>query len=276
MKLSVRSKKCRESKGVIISLFEDKLEVKNPTINKMVEHLKSNERFLGKKGEVYSFTREIEGSIQDVVLLGLGKEADATLEDIKVSISKAYKKIQELKINDLVVKMIKSEKFKVTELAQAMTVALLLTDYKFDKYKSDRKEEEEVQVSFSGCAIKSEGDEAVLAAVKEGEDIADGIIIARNLVNEPANVMYPKVLAKEVLNLGKEYGFQVEVFEKDKIEEFGMEAFLAVAKGSKKKPRLIVMRYFGDADNREKTIGLVGKGLTFDTGGYSLKPSASM
>ncbi|MGL4875060.1 MAG: leucyl aminopeptidase, partial [Clostridium sp.] len=75
---------------------------------------------------------------------------------------------------------------------------------------------------------------------------------------------------------GKDYGFEVEVFEKDKIEEFGMEAFLAVAKGSKKKPRLIVMRYFGDANNREKTIGLVGKGLTFDTGGYSLKPSASM
>ncbi|MGL4847918.1 MAG: leucyl aminopeptidase [Clostridium sp.] len=276
MKLTVRNKKCKEAKGLIISLFEDRLEVKNPEINKMVEHLKNSERFLGKKGEVYSFTREVEGSIQDVVLLGLGKEEKVTLEDIKVSMSKAYKKIQELKINDLVVKMIKSEKFKVTELAQAMTVALVLTDYKFDKYKSDRKEEKEVEVSFSGCAIKAEGDEAVLEAVNEGVDIAEGIIIARDLVNEPANVMYPKVLAKEVSKLGKDYGFEVEVFEKDKIEEFGMEAFLAVAKGSKKKPRLIVMRYFGDADNREKTIGLVGKGLTFDTGGYSLKPSASM
>ncbi|MGL5647336.1 MAG: leucyl aminopeptidase [Clostridium sp.] len=276
MKISVRSKKCREAQGLVLALFEDKLEMKNPTINKMIDHLKNNEKFLGKEGEVYTFTREIEGQIQDVILLGLGKEADLESEKIKINMAKAYKKVQELKISDLVVKMFATEAMKVSEVAKAVTVSLILTDYKFDKYKSDRKEEKEVQVSFSGCIIKSEGDEAVLAEVKEGEDIAEGIIIARDLVNEPANVMYPKVLAKEVSNLGKEYGFQVEVFEKDKIEEFGMEAFLAVAKGSKKKPRLIVMRYFGDVDNREKTIGLVGKGLTFDTGGYSLKPSASM
>ncbi|WP_297633755.1 leucyl aminopeptidase [uncultured Clostridium sp.] len=276
MKINVRAKKCREAQGLILSLFEDRLEVKNPTINKMVSHLKDNEKFLGKAGEVYTFTREIEGSIQDVILLGLGKESDLDSEKIKVNMAKAYKKAQELKISDLVVKMFATEEIKVSEVAKAVTIALLLTDYKFDKYKSDRKEEKEVEVSFSGCVIKTEGDEVVSAAVEEAIDMAEGIIIARDLVNEPANIMYPKVLAKEVSKLGKEFGFQVEVFEKDKIEELGMEAFLAVAKGSKKKPRLIVMRYFGDEANREKTIGLVGKGLTFDTGGYSLKPSNSM
>ena len=192
MKVSVKSKKCKESEGLIVSLFEDSLEIKNPEIKKMVEYLSKNEKFLGKSGEVYNYTREVEGKIQDVILLGLGKEDKCTLEGIKVNLSKAYKKAKELKINDLVVRMIVTDKFDVCERAKAMTVSLILSDYKFDKYKSSNKEEKEVLVSLSGCSIDNSKLDDIKEAVKEGENIAEGIIIARDLVNEPANVMYPE------------------------------------------------------------------------------------
>ncbi|MEG0320292.1 MAG: leucyl aminopeptidase, partial [Niameybacter sp.] len=105
--------------------------------------------------------------------------------------------------------------------------------------------------------------------------IIEGVIEARNLVNEPANVIYPESLAERVQVLGTENGFEVEIFDETQIQDLGMKAFYEVGKGSARLPRLIVMRYMGDPTN-ETILGLVGKGLTFDTGGYSLKPAASM
>ncbi|MGV2643309.1 leucyl aminopeptidase, partial [Clostridium perfringens] len=90
------------------------------------------------------------------------------------------------------------------------------------------------------------------------------------------NNMYPETLAKEVKNIGSKYGFEVEVFDENQIEELKMESFLSVGKGSDNLPRLIVMRYFGDKDNMDQRLALVGKGLTYDSGGYSLKTNAGM
>ncbi|MDZ5010118.1 aminopeptidase, partial [Clostridium perfringens] len=142
-------------------------------------------------------------------------------------------------------------------------------------YKTDAKEEKELNVSIARCGIK-EATKEIEEAINEGKEIADGIIIARNLVNEPSNIIYPETLAKKVVELGTESGFEVEVNGVDKIKELKMEAFYNVAKGSAKEPKLIVMRYFGDKDNNDKVLGLVGKGLTYDSGGYSIKPTDSM
>ena len=111
--------------------------------------------------------------------------------------------------------------------------------------------------------------------ITEASNVIDGVILARDLVNEPANILYPETLAERAALAGKESGFEVEILDKNEIEALGMKAFLEVAKGSIHEPKLIVMRYMGNPKNNEK-IGLVGKGLTFDTGGYSLKPSTSM
>ena len=96
MEISAKVQGVSESEGIIISLFEDNLELNIPKIDNMIRHLKKNDKFSGKDGEIYTFTQEIEGSIEDVVLLGLGKEKDVTLESIKVNLSKAYRKMKEL------------------------------------------------------------------------------------------------------------------------------------------------------------------------------------
>lgn len=276
MDVSAKAKKWTEVQGVIISLFEDNLELKTPEINKMINHLEKGGKFSGKEGEVYTFTQEVEGNIEDIVLLGLGKEEDINLEKIKVNFSKAYKKMKELKNDDIIVRMIETENLDVKEMAKAMTISLILSDYEFDKYKSDKEEQKDVFVSISCAKLNDSMIDEVEEYIIEGKDIAEGVTIARNLVNEPANEMYPEVLADEAKILGNKFGFEVDIFGREKIEEFGMEAFISVAKGSSKEPKLIVMRYFGDKHNKKDVLGLVGKGLTYDSGGYSIKPTASM
>ena len=140
MEISAKVQGVSESEGIIISLFEDNLELNIPKIDNMIRHLKKNDKFSGKDGEIYTFTQEIEGSIEDVVLLGLGKEKDVTLESIKVNLSKAYRKMKELKNNDITVKMIETENLDANEIAKAMTITLMLSDYEFNKYKSDKKD----------------------------------------------------------------------------------------------------------------------------------------
>ncbi|MGL4572964.1 MAG: leucyl aminopeptidase [Clostridium sp.] len=276
MKVSAKAKKWSEVQGVIISLFEEKLELKTPEINKMIQHLNKNGKFRGKEGEIYTFTNEVEGKIEDIVLLGLGKEEDITLEKIKVNLSKAYNKMKELKNDDIVVRMINTKELDVCEMAKAMTISLMLSDYEFNKYKTDKEVKEDVFVSMSGYNIEESMIEDIESFIVEGMEIAKGIIIARNLVNEPANEMYPEMLADEAIIIGDECGFEVEVIEEGKIGALGMEAFLSVAKGSSREPKLIVMRYFGDKENKKDRLGLVGKGLTYDSGGYSIKPTDGM
>src|SRR6185369_15187843 len=108
-----------------------------------------------------------------------------------------------------------------------------------------------------------------------GQAIAEGVMLARECANRPANHATPSFLADQAKKLGKAHGFKVEVLERRDIEKLGMGAFLAVSQGSAEPMKFIVMRYEGAAKSQAPIV-LVGKGITFDTGGISIKPSADM
>ncbi|MGL4772017.1 MAG: leucyl aminopeptidase [Clostridium sp.] len=274
MNINFRSKKCTEVDGLMILLCEDNLNTPNEEINSILNNLKTKEKFQGKKSEIYSVTREINGVLQDVIFVGLGKKADLKLEGFKLIINKSYKKAEELKINNLFVRMVEVDKLPYNEMAKEIALGFELAAYKFDKYKGDKKKNSVQEVSIGAHGV--EDGTSIEEAINEGKDVAEGICIARNLVNEPANVIYPATLAEEAVRCGKEYGFQVEVLGLKEIEDLKMEAFLSVARASAKEPKFIVMRYFGDEANKDNVLGLVGKGLTYDSGGYSIKPTAGM
>jgi leucyl aminopeptidase len=118
-------------------------------------------------------------------------------------------------------------------------------------------------------------DAAVTKGLKQGQALAHGIGVAKELANRPGNHMTPSMLAKEAQRVGKQHGMKVEVFDRKQIEKIGMGSFLAVAQGSDEPPRFIVMHYQGGAKGAAPVV-LVGKGITFDTGGISLKPGAEM
>ena len=139
-------------------------------------------------------------------------------------------------------------------------------NYKFDKYLSEKKE----KFLNLNYLIKGEVPEII-----EGVHLAKISTIIKNLINEPAEVMNPKQLASQALELGELFGFEVEILDEDKAFELGMTSYLSVARAAHHRPYVIVMRYNGDSDSKYK-FGLVGKGLTYDTGGLSLKPTSGM
>lgn len=275
MKVNYRQMCCSEAEVQVIFLTEDNLNVGKEGIQKNIEHASNINVFSGKNGQTYTFTREVEDRIQNVVLVGLGKEETLTLDIVRKAVSKGVRKAKEFKATTVFLKLPKVDTLAVEDMIKNTAIAARIGAYTFDKYKTDSELEAFMDVSIGRCGIK-EATLEIEAAITEGNQIADGIVLARNLVNEPANVMYPEVLAEEAVKAGKESGFEVEVHGLEKIKELKMEAFLNVAKGSAKEPKLIVMRYMGNPEQKGEILGLVGKGLTFDTGGYSLKPSPSM
>ena len=145
--------------------------------------------------------------------------------------------------------------------------------YKFDRFKSDKKE----TVLEKICMISQKEEEFkhFTQIFQEGMDLGECVNNARFLVDEPANLLYPEILADYVTEYGKKYGFEVEVKDVEEIRALNMQAYLAVGESSARKPRLIVMRYMGNPDSKE-IFGLVGKGLTYDSGGLSIKPTSGM
>lgn len=116
---------------------------------------------------------------------------------------------------------------------------------------------------------------AAAKGLRQGQAVAAGVGLARECANRPANHATPSFLGAEAKRLGKQYGFKVDVLDRKRIEKVGMGSFLAVAQGSLEPPRFIIMQYQGAAKSKAPIV-LVGKGITFDTGGISLKPGAEM
>ncbi|MEG1310915.1 MAG: leucyl aminopeptidase [Romboutsia sp.] len=247
---------------IVITLFEnEKIETDFEELNLI------SKDFEGKYNKIETINTFINNDMIKVCLVGLGNKEHLNNEKIRILGGNLSKKLK---------LMIKKDSINVDILENnlcedgiyALVEGIILGDYDFKKYKTDYKAK-----AIDNIVIYTK--ENVSKGIEKAKILAKATIIARDLVNEPANVIYPETLANEVINLGKEYGFEVEVYEQEKIEELKMDAFLAVAKGSEKKPRFIVMRYIPNKESKE-ILGLVGKGLTFDTGGYSIKPTGSM
>jgi leucyl aminopeptidase len=158
-------------------------------------------------------------------------------------------------------------------MGQVLAEASLLTSYKFEKYRSESNYEAPEALHL---VQDSKNTRNLNKGILEGRILAETTKLARDLVNEPANTMYPDTLAEAAKKAALDYGFSIEIFNLDKLRRIKMEAFLAVAKGSKHEPRLIIMRYQGNPDVKHNTIGLIGKGLTYDSGGYCIKPPQGM
>ena len=159
---------------------------------------------------------------------------------------------------------------------QAIAEGALLGNYRFGTYFS---EGEDGRVIFEELIIMDRDPEiatAIGSGVAAGQVAAEGAMLARDMVNEPANVMTPTQMAEVALRVADSEGLLVTVLEADQMREMGMGALLGVAQGSDQPPKLIVLSYQGDPDNPANNLGLVGKGITFDTGGISLKQAGGM
>ena len=159
---------------------------------------------------------------------------------------------------------------------QAIAEGALLGLYRFGPYLSN---EGDNPVTFEELSIVEQDPqkiEAIGQGVAAGQMAAEGAMLARDMVNEPANAMTPSQMAEVARRVAETEGLSFTVLETPQMGELGMGALLGVAQGSDQPPKLIILSYEGDPDNRNNNLGLVGKGITFDTGGISLKPAAGM
>jgi leucyl aminopeptidase len=155
---------------------------------------------------------------------------------------------------------------------QTFIEGIILGNYSFDKYKSEKKKQQELTVNFY-----AENGKYLKTALSRAINIMDGVNFTKNLQNEPAITLTPDILAKRIYSNLTEAGAKVKIYNEKEIKKRKMGGVLAVGKGSDFPPRFIVIEYNGASKNKKKKkIALVGKGVTFDSGGISIKPSSHM
>ncbi|MGG4452010.1 leucyl aminopeptidase [Brevibacillus porteri] len=174
----------------------------------------------------------------------------------------------------VVVDLPTTEHLSADRLAQAVTEAFGLAEYNYEGYRQKAKRESDPIATVQILSADADAS-LVQAGVARGSALVSGTNLARTLVNEPANYLTPRALKNAMVEVAERYGMTVEVMEKAKLEELGMGGVLSVAQGSELEPYVVAVKYQG-RDTWDDVIGLIGKGVTFDTGGISIKPVAGM
>ena len=212
-----------------------------------------------------------------VLLVGLGKERDFRDNEYRKAIKVAIKTLNETGSLEAVIYLTElgvKKRDMTWHIEQAVIVSMEAV-YRFDKLKSKQDEVRRPLRKLTLCVERrNEITEAESAAIS-GQAIANGMNLAKDLGNLPGNICTPTYLAEQAQGLSKTYGIQVEVLNTPDIEKLGMHSFLSVAKGSRQPPKLIVLHYNG-GPKKAPPVVLVGKGITFDAGGISLKPAGEM
>lgn len=214
-----------------------------------------------------------EVSAKRLLLAGLGKQNKADAHAVRKAAGAAvrYAKARNLREISLLLPEGLAES---AELARAAVEGALVADFDPDTYRSDRKD-----TSLTALTVVSSDPEAEAeaeAGVRVGTILGESQNWARTLINEPGNVLTPTILGERAAAMCAETGVACEVFSTEKLRELKMGAFLGVTQGSYEPPALIVARYEPEGAPADVTLGLVGKAITFDTGGISIKPADSM
>ncbi len=270
---------------MLVAFAINKADKKDKTADPKLELLTSDPAVMDAPGKAVSGHEFSGGSCETLLLhrpeglkaarlliVGLAKP---TLAELRKAAGAAVRFAKPRGIRSLALLLPTSIDFRAAETARAAIEGAIIADYDSDTYRSDRKDRSMESVTL--LAVGKAAEPAYKAGHDEGVIIAEAQNFARTLVNEPGNVLTPGELGRRAVAMAKETGLSSEVHSTDKLKDLKMGAFLSVAQGSAEPPALIVLRY--EPANTAKdgpVLGLVGKGITFDTGGISIKPSDNM
>ena len=247
----------------------------NGLLGEINEQMNHQLEAIFKAGEISKKEKSI-GSIftlgnngaRKIITVGLGKKGNASIEIVKESLGKAFKHLNG-KAETICVELSSflNDSLAAEEVSFTLGEALALSTYSYSGYKQKSNEPEK---QIKQVTVIAEVEEELNSILETGYIYGRATNSARTLVNQPGNMMTANDMAEYAKNLADTYGFKAEILEKEDMEKLGMGALLAVNQGSKEPPKLITLKYQGKPEWKD-VIGLVGKGVTFDTGGYSLK-----
>ena len=257
-----------EDKSAPFCTHKDKI----PTLEQLAEA----DVFQGKKNQTYFF-RSVTSHVPNLLFVGLGKSAEVTTETYRCAGAQITKRLESEKIKEAALDLAsfhhKAVK-KVSSADQARTLAegLLFAQYAFDDYKTEKQKFSFQDVQFYASDRKHLS--STENSIAQAEATNDALKIARDFSNEPGSHLTPEILANRTQKLAKEYGLSCKVLDKKELKKEKMGALLGVGQGSVNDPYLIVLEY--KPKKPKKTIAFVGKAVTFDSGGISLKPGQGM
>jgi leucyl aminopeptidase len=236
--------------------------------------LLSSGELSGKPLELAMLYRLAGVKAKRVLFVGGGKEAKFNPNDLRKLAGAGARHVKSKNIRHLAIGLPSGVHFHADNAVRAAVIGVLIADYDPDIYKSDRKDQR--LESLTIVAPTGSDENLLRSAVDEARIIAEGQNFARELVNEPGNRLTPTLLADRARKMAAENGLECEVLGADQIKALKMGAFWSVAQGSDEPPALIVLKYSPAGAPADPVLGLVGKAITFDTGGISIKPADGM
>ncbi len=279
MKVSLTTE-LNQEKVIFIPAFEsfsiDNLKkVLNSTLMKSLQALVERKNYKWEKDSVLELTIPCHKETYDVVLFGMDKAEDLqSVEGIQSLFAQFYQLSSKKKMSGFqtIADHLTNNVNQMELIIEKGIQTLIESSYTFDTFKTKKNDYILKSVDF----ITNYQIDQIQDIIAMGELIGEAVNIAKQLVNEPANELNPRKMAEMAQKTGNAYDFEVKVHDEKKIASFGMEAYISVAKGSENQPRLIIMYHKGNPENPQDIVGLVGKGLTYDSGGYNIKPGDSM
>jgi len=228
----------------------------------------------GKRGRLTALSSLGKLPAEWVIVAGLGKKKEISQDAIRSLAAEIGRLLSKNAVKKVAVGLLGAVEAGVDAAAavQAITEGALLGTYTFRRHKTKREDNAEIK-EFQ--IVATDGLPVLKKAARQGEIIARATILARDLANEPANFMTPGHMAATAARLAEDNNLDFELLEKDRMQELGMGALLAVSQGSCQPPKFIILRYKGKTD-AGVDLALLGKGVTFDSGGISLKPAEKM
>ena len=232
--------------------------------------------FRGRRDELAVLYASSGAQAVRLILSGLGKRDQFDLQALRLAIAAGVRKAQGLGLSSMLLPapLLALMPGGYLRLLEESVFAALLGAYNFNCLKKSTQDSPGVP-DFFDLGFAQSPDDAVSAAVEQGRSAARAVCLARDLENMPPNLLYPDTLAQRAGALAGEYGLKCQILDESVLSELGMGALLAVGRGSGHPPRLVILEHQGESA-QEAPLLLVGKGLTFDSGGICLKPAANM
>ena len=277
--------KSETSDAVIIGMFQKEFEVfeSNLIVNKLIDgylaKLFDRGEITGKQSEITlihtpdSFYKNIKS--EKIIILGLGKKDKFNHNIFRQIISNLSNFCVKNKILEVITSL-PCDLYNCTksfEIFTAFSEGLYLGKYNFNKYKTKISNKSEIKTIK---IISPEKFPDVYKYINDGKEFATAECFARDLVNEPANILSPEKFSEYAIEISKDKSIKCNVYDSDQINSLGMGAFLGVTSGSDRAPKFIHLNYEGDKSNPKNNLWIIGKTITFDTGGISLKSPLGM
>jgi len=266
-----------ENELLCVPIYEEgdskEIEIINAELDGLISELNDNGQVSSKLGSFANIYTLKKLKSKQIITYGLGKKSTLNYEKIRTVTGDLVRYINKMKIKDasIVIPGEGISNLKFNDTADAVSQGFLLGSYKYDKYKSTKAINTLNKLNLVNTS-GSKFDHDFATVVNECESIN----LVRDLINEPPNYMNPPKLEEISKSISKDSEIDLSVLNVKEMEELGMEVILGVGKGSIHDPKMIILNYEGDKSNPENNIAVIGKGITFDSGGLNLKPGMSM